>query len=197
MQIRDWKSWGMLTGSALFGLAIIASLFVAIPNSYQSEAVLKVSGPGSPHDTADAIKAILENVESRDGLTELIATDGLYQDEHSRIPTEGAIPQMMKHLRVTPMDANGTAFAIGFADSDPHRAQKVTQDLVARFMAENLNQNIRQRRGVTLQLLDPPKLPQSPIGPNKPFIAGLGFACFVLMWGSLSVMRWISARRHA
>jgi capsular polysaccharide biosynthesis protein len=194
MQIRNWKSWGILAASALFGAAIIASLFVAMPKTYASTAILKVGGQAGPslsHDTMDAVNTILINVESRQGMTNLIVADGLYQHERSRMLLMDVLDEMIKHIRVTPVDSRA-AIAIEFDYSDPKMAQKVTQDLIARFM----NENVRQGNGVTLQIIDSASLPQTPIRPNKPVIIGLGVACFLLMWFALSLMRRVSIRRH-
>jgi uncharacterized protein involved in exopolysaccharide biosynthesis len=191
MQIRNWKSWEILAASALFGVAIIPGLSVAMPKTYASRAILKVGDQVDRQEAIDAINALAVNVESRSSLAGLIEADGLYQYQRSRIPLLDVLDEMIKGIRVTPVDSK-TAVAIEFDYSDPKVAQKVTQDLVARFM----NENVRQGNGVTLQLIDSPSLPKSPIGPNKPLIIGLGIACFVLMWSALSLLRRLSIRRH-
>ncbi len=64
------------------------------------------------------------------------------------------------------------AFLIHFDNKDRFTAQKVTGDVVSRFIEESI------RRGtglqMTLELLDPPSLPLNPIFPNRPMVAGTG-----------------------
>jgi uncharacterized protein involved in exopolysaccharide biosynthesis len=192
MHIRNWKSWGILAGSALCGAAVIVGLFVAMPNSYVSVAVLKVEGQAGGRETIDAINSMMESVESRAELTGLITAGGLYLSRRSRMPFEDVIEEMKKNITIQPLGANVAAFKIQFNYSDPHLAQQVTQGLVARFLDENFRPH-----GVTLQILDAASLPQSPFYPNKPLIIGVGVACFLLMWGGLSAWRSVSARRYA
>jgi len=193
MQIGNWKSWGILAVAALFGAAVIAGLFVANPKVYASKAVLKVEGQGSPHDSLDAINTMVTKVEGPAGLAELITTDNLYVSERSRMTLAELIEQMKKRIHITPVAPSAADFAVVFEYSDPRVAQKVTQDLAVRFLGENGVANT----STTLSILDPPMLPQSPIRPNEPLLAGLGAACFLLMWGALSVVRRIAARGHA
>jgi len=194
MQVRTWKSWGILAVSALVGAAVVAGLFVAMPKSYVSNAVVNVSGQADQHATIEAINALAMDVESRGSLVRVITTYNLYLRERSRMPLEDVIDEMKKQIIVEPVGANLSAFAIRFSYTDPHVAQNVTQELIARFMDENVRQ---APPGVNLQLLDPPSLPQSPFHPNKPLLFGLGVACSLLMWGGLSAWRSVSARRYA
>jgi hypothetical protein len=193
MQIRNWKSWGILAASTFFGGAVIAGLFVAMPTTYASKAVLKVGNQTGPltHDAMDAVNTILMDVESRRRLTELVVADNLYQGERSRAPLEDLLDETVRHIRVTPVQAPYSAIAIEFRYGDRQMTQKVTQDLVARFMEGNL----RQPNGLNLEVLDPASLPLSPIRPNRPLIIGWGVACFFAMWGVLSLMRRV--RSHA
>jgi capsular polysaccharide biosynthesis protein len=192
MQVRNWKSWGILAGSALLGAAVIAGLFVAMPNSYVSSAVLKFGEQGDRADTIDDINTLVMNVESRATMTRVITTFNLYQRERSRETLEDVIEEMKKQIIIQPLGAN-PAFAIRFNYYDPHVAQKVTQYLATLFLAENLRNN----SSISLSVLDAASLPQSPFYPNKPLIIGFGVACFLVMWGALSARRSVSARRYA
>jgi hypothetical protein len=176
----------------LLGGVVIAGLFVAIPTTYASKAVLKVGNQTGPlsHDTMDADNTILTDMEGRRRLTELVVANNLYQRERSRVPLEDVLDEMRKHIHTSPVNPY-SAFAIAFDYGDRQMAQKVTQDLVARFMEGNL----RQPNGLNLEVLDPARLPLSPIRPNKPLIISWGVACFFAVWGVLSLMRRVSVRR--
>jgi len=190
MQVQNWKSSSILVVAALVSVAVIVGLFVAIPKSYVSKALLKVEERGSPKDSLDAFNKTLARVESIAKLTELIKADNLYLSESYRMTLEEVIQQMRKHIHMTSAPNIG-ALALAFEYSDPQMAQKVTQDLATRFLEENVSNS-----STTLSILDPPSLPQSPMRPNKPMIIAFGVACFFLMWGALSLIRSVS-RRHA
>jgi capsular polysaccharide biosynthesis protein len=192
MHIRTWKSWKILGVAAMFGAAVVAGLFAAIPKSYVSKAVVKVGAQGDRADTIDAINALAMDLESRGSLTSVITTYNLYLRERSRMPLEDVLEEMKRNIIIEPLGANVPAFRISFNYGDPKAAQKVTQALVAGFMAENF----RQPRDVTLQLLDAASLPQSSTRSN-PVILGFGVACFLVMWGALSAWRSVSTRRYA
>ncbi len=198
MHIRNWKSWKILAASAVFGAAVMASLFAAIPNSYVSSAVLKVGSEGSRQDTVDAIQRIAMNVESRVGLVKLITTYNLYRSERSRKPLEDVIEEMKKRITITPAGPDATAFAIGFTYKDPRAAQQVTRGLVSGFIDENARQSrpSEPAQGINLQILDPASLPETSMR-RTPELVGSGIACFLLMFGGLSVWRSVSSRRYA
>ena len=194
MQIRNWKSWGILAASALFGAGVIGSLFVAVPNSYSSIAVLKVGGQAGTllsDDALDEINALTVDLESRSRLTQVITAYDLYRGERSRMPLEDVLEEMKSHIRIEPIGSNGAAVAIGFSYSDPRIAQQVTEGIASRFLTAS-----RDSRSVSLEILDPASLPQSSIR-NYPVIIVSGIACFLLMWGALSLIRRISIRSHA
>lgn len=205
MQMRTWKSWKVVAVSAVFGAAVIAGLFMEMPTRYISSAIIKVEGQGSPlqEDTLDRINSMQQNIESRGKLTQIITTYDLYRHERSSVPLDDVIEEMRKHIVVEPLGGpNVPAFRVQFSYNDPQQAQKVTQDLVARFLDENYRQSAVSQpadagSGTNFQVLDPAELPMNPAYPNKPLIVGFGIASFLVMWGGLSAWRSVSARRYA
>jgi hypothetical protein len=88
---------------------------------------------------------------------------GLYPDERAKMPLEDVERKMQEAIQIAPAISAGAppsaGFVIKFRYSDPVGAQKVVQDLTARFHGE---------------VMDPASLPTDPVGPNHRTIAMLG-----------------------
>jgi uncharacterized protein involved in exopolysaccharide biosynthesis len=99
----------------------------------------------SSQQLADHINAMAETIKSRATLTSLINKYGLYKEELKQEPLEDVIGIMNPAIRVmlTAGVANVTgrnlpAIQLSFSYRDRYLAQKVCQDIVSRFMDENL-----------------------------------------------------------
>jgi LPS O-antigen subunit length determinant protein (WzzB/FepE family) len=86
-----------------------------------------------------------------------------------------------KELRIRLVQAQGggvPAFIISCENPDKLRAQMVVRVLVARFAAVQ-----------TLEILDPPSLPQGPCFPNRPMMVAVGLLGGAVL-GLLAVLVW-------
>jgi protein tyrosine kinase modulator len=99
----------------------------------------------SSQQLADHINAMAETIKSRATLTSLINKYGLYKEELKQEPLEDVIGIMNPAIKVvlTAGVANMTgrnlpAIQLSFSYRDRYLAQKVCQDIVSRFMDENL-----------------------------------------------------------
>jgi polysaccharide chain length determinant protein (PEP-CTERM system associated) len=148
--LRRHKGW-------IFGpflLTLVASVVGVYlwPDSYDSVAVVKIVPQQVPQnmvqssissDLADRINSMATTVLSRNVLTTIINNFDLYKSERKRVPMEDVIDNIMrKDIHITPMMAgsNGRsvpAFTVQFSYSDRMLANKVVQDVVGRFIAEN------------------------------------------------------------
>jgi polysaccharide chain length determinant protein (PEP-CTERM system associated) len=147
-----------------FLLTLVASVVGAYlyPDSYVSQAVVKIVPQQVPQSMvqsainqqmSDRINSIAQTVLSRTTLTTIINTFGLYPRERARMPIEDVIEQMKKKVEILPVASPAApqdripAFAVKFSYDDRHQAQKVVQELVSRFIDEN----IRNRSNATFQ----------------------------------------------
>ena len=83
------------------------------------------------------------------------------------------------------------AFLISYEYPDKLKAQAVVRELVSSFIQQNAaTQSTRQPSAVeSLEILDPPSLPQGPAFPNRPNIVAVGlFGGAVL--GLLALLVW-------
>jgi polysaccharide chain length determinant protein (PEP-CTERM system associated) len=158
--LRRHKGW-------IFGpflLTLVASVVgvYLYPDTYISQGVIKVTPqqvPQSMVPTAvnqlmtDRINSMEQTILSRTVLTTIINTFGLYQRERSRKPLEDVIDDMRKTIQILPVSTVGgagrevPAFAVQFSYENRYTAQRVTQDLVSRF----IDQNQRDRGNTVFQ----------------------------------------------
>jgi polysaccharide chain length determinant protein (PEP-CTERM system associated) len=158
--LRRHKGW-------IFGpflLTLVASVVGVYlwPDSYVSTAVIKVTPQQVPQSMVpsainqlmtDRINSMEQTILSRTVLTTIINTFGLYQKERSRMPIEDVIEQMRNMVKIMPVATVGgpgrevPAFAVQFTYENRYTAQRVTQDLVSRF----IDQNVRDRGSAVFQ----------------------------------------------
>jgi uncharacterized protein involved in exopolysaccharide biosynthesis len=178
--------------AALFGLAgalLGAAASFAMPVGYDSQAVVRLRGKDA---NAAFVHDLAQRVLTRDALTKEIQTNGMYASERSSKPIEDIVEIMkgkivIEKIVIKPsVQRDENIFVVRFRDADRFLAQRVVQDLVGRLIDENL----RSRPGwsATVDLLDPPSLPQRPITPARlniiatGLLAGLLSGALVATW---------------
>src|SRR5579875_947876 len=143
--VRRHKSW--IFGPFLFCLVTSVVGAYLWPDSYVSQAVIMIKPQQIPESMVqssvnqqifDRLNAMEQEVRSRAVLTTIINTYDLYKRERAREPIEDVIDTMNKNIAVNVVGQTSAArtvpaFAVQFTYSDRYMAQRVTQDLVARF----------------------------------------------------------------
>lgn len=170
--LRRHKGW-------IFGplfAALVISVVVAFlwPDTYVSVATIRVVPPQVPEnfvpantnsDVQGRVNSLIQGILSRATLTNIINTHNLYKRERERLPLDDVIENMRLYdIKCCPLlqTANTQrsertqypAFQIGFAYNNRFIAQKVTTDLVARFLEENVREVSRQTVSTTQFLRD-------------------------------------------
>lgn len=155
---RRHKGW--IFGPFLFTLVASVVGVYLYPDNYVSQAVVKIVPQQVPQNMvqsavnqqmSDRINAMAQTILSRTVLTTIINTFNLYQRERSRMPIEDVIELMKKDIEIAPVvsptgpNERIPAFAVSFAYENRLVAQRVVQDLVSRFIDEN----IRNRSNAT------------------------------------------------
>jgi len=158
--VRRHKGW--IFGPFLFTLVASVVGVYLYPDSYVSQAVVKIVPQQVPQNMvqsainqqmSDRINSMAQTILSRSVLTTIINSFGLYQRERSRMPIEDVVEQMKNAVQIQPVASpTGTAdripaFAVSFSYDNRLTAQRVVQDLVSRFIDEN----IRNRSNATFQ----------------------------------------------
>ncbi len=158
--VRRHKGW-------IFGpflLTLVASVVGVYlwPDTYISQGAIKVTPQQVPQSMVpnavnqlmtDRINSMEQNILSRTVLTTIINTFGLYQRERARKPLEDVIDDMKRMIQILPVSTVGgpgrevPAFAVQFSYENRYIAQRVTQDLISRF----IDQNQRDRGNTVFQ----------------------------------------------
>ena len=167
--LRRHKAWIL---GPLFA-ALVVSVVVAFlwPDTYVSVAVIRVVPPQVPEnlvatntngDLQGRISALAQLILNRATLLNIINTQGLYKKELSRKPSDDVIEDMRAHdIKIVPLQASlqqsergprYPSFELQFAYNNRFTAQKVVQDLVARFLEENIRE-VSQETVSTTQFL--------------------------------------------
>jgi len=158
--VRRHKGW--IFGPFLFTLVASVVGVYLYPDSFVSQAVVKIVPQQVPQNMvqsainqqmSDRINSMAQTILSRSVLTTIINTFDLYKRERSRMPIEDVVEQMKSAIQIQPVASpTGTAdripaFAVSYSYDNRLTAQRVVQDLVSRFIDEN----IRNRSNATFQ----------------------------------------------
>jgi polysaccharide chain length determinant protein (PEP-CTERM system associated) len=150
--LRRNRRW--LLAPAFLGLVLSTVLAYWIDDTYVSHALIRLVPQqineslvqtATSQQLADHINAMAESIESRNTLTNLINTYGLYKRELKSEPLEDVVNRMRTtDIKIQPTSgvANVTgknlpAMQVSFSYRDRYTAQKVCADLVSRFMSEH------------------------------------------------------------
>ena len=150
--LRRNRRW--LLAPAFLGLVLSTVIAYWIDDTYVSHALIRLVPQqineslvetATSQQLADHINAMAESIESRNTLTNLINTYGLYKRELKREPLEDVVNQMRTtDIKIQPTSgvANVTgknlpAMQVSYSYRDRYLAQKVCADLVSRFMSEH------------------------------------------------------------
>ena len=149
--LRRYRSW--LIGPMFLGLVVAVVVAFTWPDTYVSQAVMRIT----PQTISDRLVPTIANMQiqqrlqqmqqqilSRDSLAAVIKkpTLDLYRKELARYPMEDVIQDMRNkyiRLQATEVGRGGaSAFTISFSYPDRFKAQQVVNELVAKFMDQNI-----------------------------------------------------------
>jgi polysaccharide chain length determinant protein (PEP-CTERM system associated) len=167
--LRRHKAW--ILGPVFAALVVSVVVAFLWPDTYVSTAVIRVVPPQVPAtlvatntsgDVQGRINSLAQLILSRATLLNIINTQGLYKKELSRKPSDDIIEDMRAHdIKVVPVAQSlqqsergpqYPTFEIRFSYNNRFTAQKVVQDLMARFLEENIRQ-VSQETVSTTQFL--------------------------------------------
>ena len=164
------RNKGWIAGPGLAGLVIAVVVAFFWPDTYVSTAVIRVVPPQVPERLVPTnvsmamsyrVNSMAQTILSRATLRSIIETYGLYPRERASMPMDDVVSIIRQNIEIGPVrslrtDARRgdglTAFQISFRYDNRYLAQKVTQDLVSRFITENQRQRAFQS-AMTTQFL--------------------------------------------
>ena len=162
--VRRHRGW--ILGPALACLVVSVVVAYLWPDTYVSTAVIRIIPPQVPENLVATnlnmsmqarLTSMTEVILSRATLTNIISTLGLYKKDLSRMPMDDVVENMRtKDIKISQPQASQTtnpnsvtAFQIGFSYDNRFQAQKVTNELVSRFITENLRDRTDESAGTT------------------------------------------------
>jgi polysaccharide chain length determinant protein (PEP-CTERM system associated) len=108
---------------------------------------------------AERVSAMTQTILSRTQLTNIIQMYDLYRKDRERLPMEDIVERMTKDVFVGNLQQlggsrNAAAFVIRFSYENRYVAQRVTNELMTRFISENTRERNRQSEQTTLFFRD-------------------------------------------
>jgi len=168
--LRRHKGWIL---GPLFGALVLAVVIAFLwPDTYISIATIRVVPPQVPEnfvpanvnmDVQGRVNSLIQLILNRATLTNIINTHNLYKRDRERLPLDDVIENMRLYdIKCCPVLQTAQrsertqypAFQIGFAYNNRFIAQKVTTDLVSRFLEENVREVSQQTVSTTQFLRD-------------------------------------------
>ncbi len=144
---------------AFAGLVISTVVAYFLPDTYVSMALLRIVPQQissslvqnvNSQEIVDHINGMAQSIESRNTLTNLINTHGLYKYEHQ--PMEDIINKMRTDIGIRPLmgvaDVSGKslpAMQVSFSYRDSRVAQQVCEDLVSRFINQSTQDTLENQ----------------------------------------------------
>jgi uncharacterized protein involved in exopolysaccharide biosynthesis len=190
MQIRTWNVATILAVAGFAGLLFAGGIALRLPKRFTSVSVVIIwpPEPVSQELPPDYVKTMASEIESPQTLARIIQTMDLYPRERAQASIEEVTSRMRNEIQIRPIrftepDATG-GFVVQFSYSDPALAQRVTQDLMARFIDLNVRKLSPERIG--LKVLDPASLPRRSSFPNTGGIALVGLAGGLMLGGAFA-----------
>jgi|HigsolmetaAR202D_1030399.scaffolds.fasta_scaffold10675_4 Uncharacterized protein involved in exopolysaccharide biosynthesis len=161
--VRRHKAW--ILGPVFLGLVGAVVVAFLWPDTYVSTSLIRVVPPSVPEkfvptninqELSQRIDSMAQIILSRTALTNIIQTYNLYPRKQASLPMDDIVEQMRNDISISGVYTTTTsrapnsrvsAFRISFAYENRVLAQRVTQELVTRFIDEN----IRQRSNASYQ----------------------------------------------
>ena len=167
--LRRHKAW--ILGPLLVGLVVGVVAAHLWPDTYVSTAVLRVVPPQVPErfvpsnvnaQISERFNSMVASILSRSTLTNIITMHNVYPEERNSRPIDDIIEEMRRDdIRIVPIRgagagarSNTVTLQVSFRYHDRVMAQRVTEELVTRFMDEHNRSRSSQATQTTNFLQD-------------------------------------------
>jgi hypothetical protein len=131
MQMKTWSFGRIVILCGIVGVVVAGAVTYSRPQQYQSTATVKFF-----HVDPGFLKGVEAGAFTRNAFANTINKFNLYPGERSRMPMEDVIDKVMRReVLITP--APFGLVQVSFAYEDPVQAQRVSQDLADRIIAQN------------------------------------------------------------
>jgi len=138
--------------------------YINIPRTYQSSASIIYKeqninpsrlAPEEGLQIREMVNTVTQQVLSRTNLEKIIKDFNLYADLQKTVPLEDIIEKIReKNLEVSVQRDRGNVFSVSFRGVDPQTVMKVTNELAAKFIEENLRVRGERARATATYIQD-------------------------------------------
>jgi hypothetical protein len=196
MQMTIWNVGKITAAFGVAGALLCGALsFIAMPDKYTSDAVLRFTTPlpsySRPVTDEEFVTNLIQDALTRKSLADIIEKQGLYQRDRAREPMEDVI-ERMRHDVSFDRIGHSNAFHVAFRYSDAEQARRTVRELVHKLMEaavtflralpqQSTDLKAEPRFSYGLEVLDPANLPKLPSSPNRLLIAAMGLAGGLLL----------------
>ena len=167
--LRRHRSW--IAGPAFAGLVIAVMTAFFWPDTYVSEATIRVEPPTVPEryvasnvnsQVGQRIWSMFQDVTSRERLLTLIKNNSLYPRKYGSVPDDDMVEEMKANIllrwdegiRGSQSDGAVTSFRLSFFYSNRYLAQKIVQLMVAELVNSTINTRSTESKATTDFLAD-------------------------------------------
>jgi len=129
-------------------------IYLKIPKMYQSSASIIYKeqninpsrmAPDEGMQLREMVNTVTQQVLSRNNLEKIIHDFKLYPELQKMLPIEDLVDKLKeKYIEVSVSRERGNVFSVSFKGKDPRTVMKVTNELAAKFIEENLR--VREER---------------------------------------------------
>ncbi|MDX2178420.1 MAG: Wzz/FepE/Etk N-terminal domain-containing protein [Bryobacteraceae bacterium] len=155
--LRRHRGWILGPMLACIVIGVVAAFLW--PNTYVSTATVRVIPPQVPErfvspnvnqEVSQRINSMYQSITSVQSLTNIINVYQLYPRDRKRLPMQDVVEQMRKDISIQFLGQGQgqqrqlQAFSISYAYENRLVAQKVVQELVSRFIDENIRTRANQ-----------------------------------------------------
>jgi uncharacterized protein involved in exopolysaccharide biosynthesis len=148
-------------GPAFAGVVIATVVAFLLDDTYESKALIRIVPQQisdnvvhsiSSQDVTDRIQGMAQTILSRNTLSTLISTYGLYKDDLKREPMEDVLQKMKDAIKINAATSLGNiqmrnipAMQVQFSYRDRILAMRVCSDLVSRFMSASSQEALQSQ----------------------------------------------------
>ena len=138
----------LLIACVLLAVSAAPFFYLKMPNIYESSASIIYKeqnvnpsrmSPDEGMQIQEMVNTVTQQVLSRTNLEKLIQDFNLYPEMRKLVPIDDIIERLReKDIQVGVSRDQGNVFSVSFKGSDPETVRKVTNELAAKFIEENL-----------------------------------------------------------
>ena len=171
--VRRHKS--LVIFSTLILMVVSAAIAYLLPSTYKSEGLILIESQEIPRDLVRStvtsyadqrIEVIKQRIMTTRNVMEIVEKFNLYAEMRKTTPHSEVVELFRENIKINMVEANVTdprsgrarkasiAFKVGFLDKSPRVAQKVANELVTRFLNENVKARTDRASETTAFLSD-------------------------------------------